>query len=70
MLETLLTQFYARTREKLKINPGIEFQLAFQEAIRQGATVVLGDRPVNVSPFSSTFFIHIFRLHFNELGRL
>lgn len=35
--------------EKLEVVPGTEFRVAYEEAVRCGASVTLGDRPIQVS---------------------
>lgn len=34
--------------EKLEITPGTEFRIAYEEAVKYGASVTLGDRPIQV----------------------
>ena len=34
--------------EKLEVVPGTEFRVAYEEAVRCGASVTLGDRPIQV----------------------
>jgi len=45
----LLSYFYSGIKDKLKITPGAEFKAAFDEARKLQATVVLGDRPVEIT---------------------
>jgi pheromone shutdown protein TraB len=45
----LLSYFYSGIKDKLKITPGAEFKAAFEEAQKLNATVVLGDRPVEIT---------------------
>ncbi|KAH9603916.1 hypothetical protein KSS87_018000 [Heliosperma pusillum] len=41
--------FLAKVAEKLEVFPGSEFRVAFDEAMKCGSKVILGDRPVNVT---------------------
>lgn len=39
---------WLKVGEKLEVIPGSEFRIAYEEALKCGASVVLGDRPVEV----------------------
>uniref|UniRef100_A0A803M841 TraB family protein n=1 Tax=Chenopodium quinoa TaxID=63459 RepID=A0A803M841_CHEQI len=41
--------FLAKVADKLEVLPGSEFRVAFEEAMKLGSKVVLGDRPVQVT---------------------
>ncbi|KNA11643.1 hypothetical protein SOVF_133290 [Spinacia oleracea] len=41
--------FLAKIADKLEVLPGSEFRVAFEEAMKHGCKVVLGDRPVQVT---------------------
>ncbi|KAG0575826.1 hypothetical protein KC19_5G033800 [Ceratodon purpureus] len=41
--------FLAKVGEKLEVTPGTEFRVAYEEAVRCGASVTLGDRPIQIT---------------------
>ncbi|GMG98671.1 hypothetical protein Nepgr_000511 [Nepenthes gracilis] len=41
--------FLAKVADKLEVLPGSEFRVAFEEAMKCGSKVILGDRPVQVT---------------------
>ncbi|GJS04702.1 TraB domain-containing protein [Tanacetum coccineum] len=43
----LYSWFLAKVASKLEVFPGSEFRVAYEEAMKYGGRVVLGDRPVN-----------------------
>ncbi|CAN0896985.1 TraB domain-containing protein [Linum grandiflorum] len=45
----LYSWFLAKVASKLKVFPGAEFRVAYEEANKYGGKVVLGDRPVQVT---------------------
>jgi flagellar hook-basal body complex protein FliE len=45
----LYAWYLAKVGEKLEVIPGSEFRIAYEEALKCGASVVLGDRPVEVT---------------------
>lgn len=45
----LYSWYLAKVGEKLEVVPGSEFRIAYEEALKCGASVVLGDRPVEVT---------------------
>eukprot|EP00262_Sarcandra_glabra_P011592 TRINITY_DN2819_c0_g2_i1.p1 TRINITY_DN2819_c0_g2~~TRINITY_DN2819_c0_g2_i1.p1 ORF type:complete len:334 (-),score=45.67 TRINITY_DN2819_c0_g2_i1:59-1060(-) len=45
----LYSWFLAKVADKLEVFPGSEFRVAFEEARNYGATVILGDRPVQIT---------------------
>ncbi|KAJ6917355.1 traB domain-containing protein-like isoform X1 [Populus alba x Populus x berolinensis] len=47
--QIFLSWFYATVGEKLGVVPGSEFQVAFEEARKCEAKVVLGDRPAQIT---------------------
>ncbi|KAK3008108.1 hypothetical protein RJ639_014370 [Escallonia herrerae] len=44
----LYSWFLARMANKLEVFPGAEFRVAFEEAMKYGGKVILGDRPVTL----------------------
>ncbi|OWM67129.1 hypothetical protein CDL15_Pgr000581 [Punica granatum] len=44
----LYSWFLAKVASKLEVFPGNEFRVAFEEAMKYGGRVILGDRPVQV----------------------
>jgi pheromone shutdown-related protein TraB len=49
IFSALLAYFYSGVKDKLKITPGAEFRAAYEEAKKLNASVVLGDRPVEIT---------------------
>ncbi|CAN1220312.1 TraB domain-containing protein [Linum perenne] len=49
MFGILYSWFLAKVASKLEVFPGSEFRVAYEEAKKYGATVILGDRPVQVT---------------------
>ncbi|KAK7263546.1 hypothetical protein RJT34_31138 [Clitoria ternatea] len=49
MFEVLYGWFLAKTASKLEVFPGSEFRVAYEEAIKYGGRVILGDRPVQIT---------------------
>lgn len=45
----LYSWFLAKVANKLEVYPGAEFRVAFEEAMKYGGKVLLGDRPVQVT---------------------
>ncbi|KAK3008387.1 hypothetical protein RJ639_013599 [Escallonia herrerae] len=45
----LYSWFLVRIANKLEVFPGAEFRVAFEEAMKYGGKVILGDRPVHVT---------------------
>uniref|UniRef100_A0A2P2K0E9 TraB domain-containing protein n=1 Tax=Rhizophora mucronata TaxID=61149 RepID=A0A2P2K0E9_RHIMU len=45
----LYSWFLAKVANKLEVFPGSEFRVAFEEARKYGAKVILGDRPVQIT---------------------
>ncbi|CAN4094174.1 unnamed protein product [Withania somnifera] len=45
----LYSWFLAKVASKLEIFPGAEFRVAYEEAMKYGGKVILGDRPVQVT---------------------
>lgn len=45
----LYSWFLAKVADKLEVLPGSEFRVAFEEAMKYGGKVILGDRPVQVT---------------------
>ncbi|KAF7823121.1 traB domain-containing protein [Senna tora] len=45
----LYSWFLAKIADKLEVFPGAEFRVAYEEAIKYGARVILGDRPVQIT---------------------
>lgn len=43
------TAFLAKVATKLEVFPGAEFRVAYEEAMKYGGKVILGDRPVQVT---------------------
>lgn len=41
--------FLAKVASKLEVLPGAEFRVAYDEAMKYGGRVILGDRPVNIT---------------------
>ena len=46
--------YFWEVGEKLEVTPGTEFRVAYEEAVRCGASVTLGDRPIQVCGFFFT----------------
>ncbi|XP_031381318.1 traB domain-containing protein-like isoform X2 [Punica granatum] len=44
----LYSRFLANVASKLKVLPGAEFRVAYEEAMKYGGRVILGDRPVQL----------------------
>ncbi|KAL6553568.1 hypothetical protein OROGR_007410 [Orobanche gracilis] len=44
----LYSWFLAKVASKLEVFPGAEFRVAYEEAAKYGARVILGDRPVHL----------------------
>ena len=49
VFQKLLHMTYSRVSSQLQVVPGGEFRAGFEEAVRIGAAVMLGDRPVQVT---------------------
>ncbi|MED6161146.1 hypothetical protein PIB30_057983 [Stylosanthes scabra] len=49
LFHLVLSCMYLEIGRELKIIPGSEFRIAYQEAIKYGGKVVLGDRPIEVT---------------------
>nr|XP_043613789.1 traB domain-containing protein [Erigeron canadensis] len=45
----LYSWFLAKVASRLEVFPGAEFRVAYEEAMKYGGKVVLGDRPVNIT---------------------
>ncbi|KAK9051964.1 hypothetical protein SSX86_028592 [Deinandra increscens subsp. villosa] len=45
----LYSWFLAKVASRLEVFPGSEFRVAYEEALKYGGKVVLGDRPVNIT---------------------
>ncbi|KAG9159928.1 hypothetical protein Leryth_005670 [Lithospermum erythrorhizon] len=45
----LYSWFLAKVASKLEVFPGAEFRMAYEEAIKYGGKVILGDRPVQIT---------------------
>ncbi|CAK9142728.1 unnamed protein product [Ilex paraguariensis] len=45
----LYSWFLAKVASKLEVFPGAEFRVAFEEAMKYGGKVILGDRPVQIT---------------------
>nr|GMD04514.1 traB domain-containing protein [Ipomoea batatas] len=45
----LYSWFLAKVASKLEVFPGAEFRVAYEEAMKYGGKVILGDRPVQVT---------------------
>ncbi|XVE66317.1 hypothetical protein DITRI_Ditri08aG0070900 [Diplodiscus trichospermus] len=45
----LYSWFLAKVASKLEVFPGSEFRVAFEEAMKYGGKVILGDRPVQIT---------------------
>ncbi|KAJ0434022.1 putative TraB family protein [Helianthus annuus] len=45
----LYSWFLAKVASRLEVFPGSEFRVAYEEAMKYGGKVVLGDRPVNIT---------------------
>ncbi|XP_028101812.1 traB domain-containing protein-like [Camellia sinensis] len=45
----LYSWFLAKVASKLEVLPGSEFRVAFEEASKYGAKVILGDRPIQIT---------------------
>ncbi|KAL0301830.1 UNVERIFIED_CONTAM: hypothetical protein Sradi_6459800 [Sesamum radiatum] len=45
----LYSWFLAKVASKLEVLPGAEFRVAYEEATKYGAKVILGDRPVQIT---------------------
>ncbi|KAF5726438.1 traB domain-containing protein-like [Tripterygium wilfordii] len=45
----LYSWFLAKVANKLEVLPGSEFRVAFEEAMKYGGKVILGDRPVQIT---------------------
>ncbi|KAM3221931.1 hypothetical protein P3L10_021201 [Capsicum annuum] len=41
--------FLAKVANKLEVVPGAEFRVAYEEAMKYGGRVILGDRPVQIT---------------------
>ncbi|KAL9241097.1 hypothetical protein vseg_015247 [Gypsophila vaccaria] len=48
-LGIIYSWFLAKVAERLEVLPGAEFRVAFEEAMKCGSKVILGDRPVNIT---------------------
>jgi len=44
----ILLLSFGQIASKLEVFPGSEFRVAYEEAIKYGGRVILGDRPVQV----------------------
>ncbi|KAI5389991.1 hypothetical protein KIW84_075346 [Lathyrus oleraceus] len=49
MFGVLYGWFLAKVASKLEVFPGSEFRVAYEEAIKYGGRVILGDRPVQIT---------------------
>jgi len=48
-LNTILALFYEKIGSYIKVEPGMEFRAAYEEGIKIGAKIVLGDRPLEIT---------------------
>ncbi|KAI9177122.1 hypothetical protein LWI28_011344 [Acer negundo] len=49
MFGILYSWFLSKVASKLEVFPGLEFRVAFEEAMKYGGKVILGDRPVDIT---------------------
>jgi pheromone shutdown-related protein TraB len=49
LLYALLGAMYKSVTQQLKITPGLEFRRAYQEGLKIGSKIILGDRPVEIT---------------------
>ncbi|KAE9616820.1 hypothetical protein Lal_00034408 [Lupinus albus] len=49
LFEVLYSWFLAKIASQLEVFPGAEFRVAYEEAMKYGGRVILGDRPVQVT---------------------
>ncbi|KAL4573012.1 hypothetical protein LXL04_019805 [Taraxacum kok-saghyz] len=49
MFGILYSWFLAKVASKLEVFPGSEFRVAYEEAMKYGGKIILGDRPVNIT---------------------
>ncbi|MED6161401.1 hypothetical protein PIB30_060382 [Stylosanthes scabra] len=49
VFEVLYSWFLAKIASKLEVFPGCEFRAAYEEAMKYGGRVILGDRPVQIT---------------------
>ncbi|KAK3184341.1 hypothetical protein Dsin_031627 [Dipteronia sinensis] len=49
MFGILYSWFLSKVASQLEVFPGLEFRVAFEEAMKYGGKVILGDRPVNIT---------------------
>ncbi|XP_054786744.1 uncharacterized protein LOC129292998 isoform X2 [Prosopis cineraria] len=49
ILAVLVGWFYAKVACELKVIPGSEFRVAYEEAIKYGGRMILGDRPAKIT---------------------
>jgi len=49
VFSAILSYFYGKVMNKLKVAPGSEFRAGFEEARKLNAGVVLGDRPISIT---------------------
>ncbi|MED6108065.1 hypothetical protein PIB30_020012 [Stylosanthes scabra] len=49
VFEVLYSWFLAKIASKLEVFPGCEFRVAYEEAMKYGGRVILGDRPVQIT---------------------
>ncbi|KAK2650126.1 hypothetical protein Ddye_017615 [Dipteronia dyeriana] len=49
MFGILYSWFLSKVASQLEVFPGLEFRVAYEEAMKYGAKVILGDRPVNIT---------------------
>ncbi|XP_022634316.1 traB domain-containing protein isoform X5 [Vigna radiata var. radiata] len=49
IIEVLFRWFYAKVGSELGVLPGNEFRVAYEEAIKYGGKVILGDRPQQIT---------------------
>ncbi|CAJ2654906.1 unnamed protein product [Trifolium pratense] len=49
MFEVVYCWFLAKVASQLEVFPGAEFRVAYEEALKYGGRVILGDRPVQIT---------------------
>ncbi|CBI28960.3 uncharacterized protein LOC100244828 [Vitis vinifera] len=49
LLGILYSWFLAKVANRLEVFPGAEFRVAYEEAMKYGGKVMLGDRPINIT---------------------
>ncbi|XP_022634318.1 traB domain-containing protein isoform X7 [Vigna radiata var. radiata] len=66
IIEVLFRWFYAKVGSELGVLPGNEFRVAYEEAIKYGGKVILGDRPQQLKEIEDRGMLPLIMQKMNE----